>query len=248
MKTKSSVFGSLLGAALVLSSASAVFAGEAFLNDDGNGGYFINMPATGTSELTIPGNVTTFKLYDDRGPNSNFSLNCDGNLVLVAPENHLIRLSGTMEAVVPAGQYKGMSNGGLILYNSEISQSNMVFEKNGNATIKWLSDGNTLILNFKNLYERSPSAGLDLTVSVVNPSDPFLVDIVPVDGGNAVSSETQALQGALVSVTATPAEGYAFDHIEVKDERGKPSVVLGLLVQRGRLPCPQRMPLSLLYS
>lgn len=227
MKTKSSVFGSLLGAALVLSSASAVFAGEVTLNNDGNGGYFINMPASGTDELEIPGNVTTFKLYDDRGPNSNFSLNCDGNLVLVAPENHLIRLNGTMEAVVPAGQYKGMSNGGLILYNSEISQSNMVFDEYGNATIKWLSDGNILILNFKNLYERSPSAGLDLTVSVVSSSDPFLVDIVPVDGGNAVSPETEALQGALVSVTATPAEGYAFDHIEVKDERGNPIVVTG---------------------
>ena len=205
-------------------AATSAWAGEVELTSDGNGGYYVNMPATGTNTLVnIPEGVTTFKVYDDGGPNKNFSLNCDGNLVLVAPENHFVRLNGTMVAV----QLNGMSSGSLALYNSEISQSNKVFEEYGNVTIKWLSDGNTLILNFKNFDSRTPSAGLDLTVSFVSSSDPFLVDIVPVDGGNAVSSVTNVLQGALVSVTATPAEGYAFDHIEVYDERGNPIAVTG---------------------
>lgn len=223
MKLKSN-FLSIFAVFALSMAATSAWAEEVELTSDGNGGYYVNMPATGTNTLVnIPEGVTTFKVYDDGGPNKNFSLNCDGNLVLVAPENHFVRLNGTMEAV----QLNGMSSGSLALYNSEISQSNKVFEEYGNATIKWLSDGNTLILGFKNFDSRTPSAGLDLTVSFVSSSDPFLVDIVPVDGGNAVSSVTNVLQGALVSVTATPAEGYAFDHIEVYDERGNPIAVAG---------------------
>ncbi len=224
MKLKSNFLSIFAVFALSMAATSTAWAEEVKLTSDGNGGYYVNMPATGTNTLVnIPEGVTTFKVYDDGGPNKNFSLNCDGNLVLVAPENHFVRLNGTMVAV----QLNGMSSGSLALYNSEISQSNKVFEEYGNATIKWLSDGNTLILGFKNFDSRTPSAGLDLTVSFVSSSDPFLVDIVPVDGGNAVSSVTNVLQGALVSVTATPAEGYAFDHIEVYDERGNPIAVTG---------------------
>lgn len=223
MKTKSAVFGSFLGAAVVVSAATAAWANPVSLLDDGNGGFYINMPATGTSELTVPEGVSAFKLYDDRGPNNVFSPNCNGNLVLTVPENHLIRLNGTMEAV----QSNGMSSGGFIVYSDQISESDIVIEEYGNANIKWLSTANKLILNFKNIEGRSPSAGLDLTVSVVDPSDPFMVDIIPVDGGSVVSSVSQGVQGTEVSVTATAAEGYVFDHIEVNDERGNPVAMTG---------------------
>lgn len=72
------------------------------------GYYYVNMPATGTKEVTVPDGVLSFKVYDDGGKDGNvfdqreaenpipgdYSLNCNGYLKLTAPEGYLLKLSG----------------------------------------------------------------------------------------------------------------------------------------------------------
>ena len=72
------------------------------------GYYYVNMPATGTKEVTVPDGVLSFKVYDDGGKGGNvfdqreaenpipgdYSLNCNGYLKLTAPEGYLLKLSG----------------------------------------------------------------------------------------------------------------------------------------------------------
>ena len=63
------------------------------------GHYYVNMPATGTNTLTITADDIadgkgTFKVYDNGGKGGQYSTNCTGILVLTAPENYVIQLSG----------------------------------------------------------------------------------------------------------------------------------------------------------
>ena len=214
MKTKSLVLGSLLGLLLVLFTSTTAWAAQRELTPDGNGGYYINMPATGVDTLVIPDGVTTFNVYDDGGVSGNFSRNCNGFLVLVGPDNTLIRLKGTIRA-----EYDRWATASFSIHNA-IDDEN-VYDATRNENIWWLSVGNSLITKFSNLYSRQPTEGLNLTVTLVDGEGPFAVEEVPVAGGNLIDPPATAATGDVVSVTASSAAaGYLFDHIKVKDERG----------------------------
>ena len=192
------------------------------LTADGNGGYYINMPATGVDTLVIPDGVTTFKVYDDGGVSGNFSRDCDGILVLVGPENLLMRLNGTVRA-----EYNGWATATFSIYDA-IDKANELYYASRENDIWWLSTRNSLITGFSNFYSRQPTEGLNLTVTLVDKDGPFTVEEVSVTGGNLVNPPATAAAGDVVSVTAsTAAEGYVFDHIEVKDERGNSVEITG---------------------
>lgn len=215
MKTKSLVLGSLLGLLLVLFTSTTAWAAQRELSDDGNGGYYINMPATGVDTLVIPDGVTTFKVYDDGGVSGNFSRDCDGILVLVGPENLLIRLNGTIRT-----EYDGWATATFSIYDA-IDKTNKLYGASRKSDIWWLSEGNNLITGFSNLYSRQPTEGLNLTVTLVDKWGPFTIEEVSVAGGNLIDPPATAATGDVVSVTASnAAEGYLFDHIEIMDERG----------------------------
>ena len=57
-------------------------------------GLYINMPATDTKTLDIPAGVQSFKVYDDGGSAGFYSYNCNGKLVLTAPEGYVLQLTG----------------------------------------------------------------------------------------------------------------------------------------------------------
>ena len=58
---------------------------------------YINMPQTGTTTVNLPSNVQSFKVYDDRGSEYYYSINCNGYLVLNAPEGYVLQVSGRVE-------------------------------------------------------------------------------------------------------------------------------------------------------
>ena len=74
------------------------------LEDDGQGGYFVQMPSMETDKdpeedfaamrYTIPAGITTFKLYDDGGKDGNYSNYYQGQLTLTAPDGYRLRISG----------------------------------------------------------------------------------------------------------------------------------------------------------
>lgn len=54
----------------------------------------IEMPVTGTKEITIPSGISIFKVYDDGGKNKSYSNYADGYLLLTAPEGYKMHISG----------------------------------------------------------------------------------------------------------------------------------------------------------
>lgn len=67
---------------------------------DANGDDYINMPKTGIENATIPEGVSSFNVYDDGGAKAKYSNNYNGGLVLIAPDHHVLQLTGTVTAEV----------------------------------------------------------------------------------------------------------------------------------------------------
>ena len=57
-------------------------------------GLFVNMPKKNTYAtsrmVNVPVGISSFKVYDDGGPDGIFSDFCDGYMILTAPENNII--------------------------------------------------------------------------------------------------------------------------------------------------------------
>ena len=206
MTTKSLGLGSLLGILLVLLTSTTAWAAQRTLTADGNGGYYINMPATGVDTLVIPDEVTTFKVYDDGGPEGGYTPNSDGFLMLTAPEGHLLRLTGSTGAV----------NSYLEVYDGP-DQSNYLFSQTGFRDIgRTLSTGRNLLLEFETYS--TVTDGLYLEVTVVDPAAPHAVVITEVNNGGVSAIPTEANSGMTVSLTISPADGYYLERLDVTDE------------------------------
>ena len=150
---------------------------NAVLVDDGEGGLYVNMPETGTKELSIPENVKSFKVYDDGGKGENHSLHAAGYLVLNAPEGYQLQVTGTAR----------YSYAYFFIYDGD-SEAKKLFDKeyatNGIDVGTIRSSGNKLTVYFKSRSTNAGSnySGLDLTVSLVKV-DFGAVSIAKADDG-----------------------------------------------------------------
>ena len=183
----------------------------------------VNMPVTEDQIVEIPAGVESFKVYDDGGKDNVHSQNCTGTLVLTAPENHLLRLSGkiTTDPYDYLTVYDGSKENGSKLLNEVRSTSS------GTETdiVPVTSKGNVMTIYFytNNFYEE---AGLDLTVTVVNPNMEYNVNVInPAEGGSVTASPTSAKVNETVTLTATPASGYLLSGISVTDAGSNPVAV-----------------------
>ena len=177
-----------------------------------DGGLYINMPARGTKTATIPEGVTSFKVYDDGGPDGDYSLACDGTLVLTAPEGCVLKLSGTIRTD-DSGTHMSVYD------NSEAS---------GNALISWAdglynpqpipvvwSTGRNMTIYFYSHSTRRCS-GMDLTVKVVRSDVNY--DIVLDNSspyGTIVSDMPAQKPFETVTLTATPSTGCLLSDLSV---------------------------------
>ena len=183
----------------------------------------VNMPVTGDQIVEIPAGVESFKVYDDGGKDNDHSQNCTGTLVLTAPENYLLRLSGkiTTDAYDYLTVYDGSKENGSKLLNEVRSTSSGT--ETGIKPV--ISKGNVMTIYFytNNFYEE---AGLDLTVTVVNPNTEYNVNVInPAEGGSVTASPTSAKVNETVTLTATPASGYLLSGISVTDAGSNPVAV-----------------------
>ena len=88
---------------LMLLTATTAWAGNVTLSVDPDiaegtaGHYYVNMPATGTNTLTLTdASITTFKVYDNGGKVGNYSINCNGYLVINVPVGYHLQLTGSV--------------------------------------------------------------------------------------------------------------------------------------------------------
>ena len=182
-------------------------------------GLFINMPATGSTSFAIPDNVQSFKVYDNGGKNGNYSSNNEGTLVLTAPNDCVLQLTGSVTTDdVDDCDY-------LIVYNGDNTNDTELLpqthsSKTGEAKTfnPVVSSGQSMTLYFKTDNNSVNFAGLDLTVTVGSATSNNSITVNTATGGSITSiDKTSAKANETVTLTATPNEGYLLKEIIVSD-------------------------------
>lgn len=180
------------------------------------GHYYVNMPKTGTTTVTLPdGFTSSFKVYDDGGKNGNYSGGCDGYLILTAPQGFSLKLTGTSTTEKYKSDFLAVYDGNTA---SDENKRAEIQGKDSNSedigTIN--SSGRSLTLYFKSdndLYY----AGLDLTVELVDSRTPNTITINPSTGGTVTSSVNTAYMDEEITLTISPSEGYLLSGLAVKN-------------------------------
>lgn len=170
---------------------------------------YINMPAYGEKVISIPSGVTSFKVYDDGGKDGNNSYDANGVLILNAPEGYLFQISGTVDmadaAYLSIGEGDDEENLGPLqnIYgeNTEIETITATMRSIG---FYFDPDGD------------DSHSGLDLTITVIDPSAPHTVTINTADNGTVESDGSLVRAGETVTLTATPDPNYILTGIEVR--------------------------------
>ena len=217
---------SLMNTATFTMPPSAVTVTPIFTNDlTAAGGLYVNMPKTGSKSVTIPFGVQSFKVYDDGGANGNYSVNCDGTLVLTAPANFVLQLSGTITT--------RLTGDDLTVYDGSTTSAPKLLNKvssTGSGTqtdiTTVFSTGPSMTLCFKS--GNSNYAGLDLTVTLILVS--AINGLGTGTGGTIAASlgnrsVTQAKDDDVVTLTTTTGVGYQLSSISVVDANNNPVAV-----------------------
>ena len=194
--------------------------------------WYVNIPKTGENKLTLTdASITFFKVYDNGGgPQNHYDNDCDGSLVLTAPEGCVLRLSGTI--ITEKGYdylsvYDGNAKDDKKVLLNKVSSSSSGAETTIDAVT---STGQSMTL-----YFHSDNAvkyfGLNLTVTVVNLSEKFTITVNNPEAGGTIEASvggTAAAQAAMtdvVTLTATPASGYLLSSVSVLDANSNPIAV-----------------------
>ena len=173
----------------------------------------INMPYQDTEKYIIAQGVTSFNIYDNNGAESVYSSNCDGTVTLYAPEGCKLQLTGSVVTESGCDLFK-------VWDGSNSSGDPKVTLSGGNSEIEPIvSTGESLTLNF---YSDSSvnDAGLNLTVTVVNPNATYTATIQPADNGTVtISGETtfEGKGGSAVQMYISPNSGYMIEDISAVD-------------------------------
>ena len=190
------------------------------LTSDGEGGYYVCMPVTGTSNLTLSNaNVSSFKLYDDGGASGNYSERCYGTLTIIAPEGFTIGLSGSVTLYNP----QDPSGGLVIIYDGTDRDANILTQTTKDIG-SIISSENSMTVFFQGGI---PDKGLDLTVTLNAPTPHNVTIADNITHGTIVSNKNQAYYNESVALTITPDEGYIINYVKVTDEKNRSIYVTG---------------------
>ena len=211
MKTKIHAF--FLCALTALFAVSASWAETRSLRSDGNGGYYINMPITGTDNLTITvdniaDGITSFKVYDDGGSDGNYSDGARGYLEVTVPDDYILQVTGSINTESNWDK--------LTIYNGDASSEMLVNAVSGNITVSPVVSGRVMTIYFYSDPSQSRS-GLDLTVTLLDK--PYSITLNPdeITGESVTSSPmNSATYGTSVSLTYS-SQDYMLAGVSVVD-------------------------------
>ena len=170
--------------------------------------------------LNIPNEIKTFKVYDEGGKTGIYSNNNRDTLVLIAPENHALKLTGNVTTATTGDFLKVYSGNG-------VASENLLGSKNSSIAGTSLDIGKMESYGrYMTLYFESDGstnyAGLDLNVKVVDEENS--ITIVNAEGGmvTLTGGITSAKVGSEVqlNVTSNLSAGYLLSGIDVVDGDG----------------------------
>ena len=182
--------------------------------------FYITIPATGVKRLSIPEGVTSFKVYDDGGPDGDYSPNCDGWLEINLPDGYHFHLSGSVTT-------DGTSSDRLSIYKGDRNheRERMRSDNAGVAKSFTYDSDEAILLRFLS-NDANQYAGLDLTVTLVGTEHSITVNNADTSKGTVTASVggepvTSATAGRKVILTASPAAGYVLGDFKLRDADGK---------------------------
>ncbi|MCR4994715.1 MAG: InlB B-repeat-containing protein [Bacteroidales bacterium] len=179
-------------------------------------GLFLNFPETGqTKTCDIATGVTSFKVYDDGGAEGEYSDDYTGYVIITAPEGLRMQLTGTIT---------GESNDQLTVYDGTTDEAALLLDHlGGNGDNSPARDigiitttGNSMMLYFRTDGSQT-DPGLDLEVTLFDPTEAFPVNISTVTGGSMTSDKSTALFTETIALTEAHEDGYVLKDILVKD-------------------------------
>ena len=209
MKKKFHVF--FLFTLIALLSANAAFAATVTFQTDENGDKYVNLPSSGTDEINIAADVTSFYVYDDGGKDGNYSEISHGSLVLTAPEGYVFILSGWLYA------YFG---GSLTIYDGNTSEKKLLDGATDYLDIYVGSSKNVITLKFDG-GDYAPFDGFELKVSVVERVEHSIAYADNIVGGTINKEKKTAFSGENLTFEVTPDDGFLLDGFDIFDENGK---------------------------
>lgn len=154
-------------------------------------GLFINMPSNEWNDLyaSIPGNVKSFKIYDDGGSDGNYTTSANGRISMHAPGGYVFKLTGSMTATATGRLLIDVENNGDYT-NHEITSTG-----EGLATDVGTIMGDYMEIRFRGCdndkecyYSASTYSGLDLTVTLVKSVHYAAISVEVNEDGDTVAT------------------------------------------------------------
>ena len=230
--------------------ATSAWAEEVKLSGDATNGYYVNMPTPSSTEntivtntLSIPDEVKTFKVYNDKGPNESFtasscnSMKCSAQISLIPPDGYFIHLSGSFSYNQGPAAYLATFSG-----NETVTTltNSLLYLKADTTGLKSWTSGPMQIAFYSE--KNSSGKGMDLTIDVAMDignnglgaySFPASVGYLELHASPTTSSATQvnktttltAPEGSLIYVTFNDTLESG-DYISVYDGGSSSSPVL----------------------
>ncbi len=202
-------------------TVAAVFTNK--LNSD-EGGLYVNMPHSGTKNMVIPDNITSFKLYDDGGKDGDFQPLSDGTLAITAPSGKVMQFSGKSFMVdnSTSESYYAIYNNPPKSYGQKLAYGNQQKEE---TLYPVVSEGNTAYVRLKaadiSRTDFFHKYGLDLNVKVFTPAVYSVSSDKNMEHGNVMFDKTQVVTNGTINVTVSSDEGYVLKDIDAFDADGK---------------------------
>ena len=193
-------------------------------------GLFINIPEKDTIRVNLSSDISSLRIFDYRGQEMPYGDNNDGYLVLTAPEGSMLQITGVNVETIDGNNYLSVRDGNDANAQEILKMWGMKFEQEGNEpSLPIVASGRTLTFHFKSddQYIRVKDnydwgwaqrlLGVELIVEVYDPNKQFNIDVYEVSEGSAISDLTKATAGQMVTVTATPNNGYVFKGVAIYD-------------------------------
>ena len=199
-------------------------------NDGNNTYYYVKIPATGCDTLDLSSDVRPFTepfyVFDDGGPNMDYSPNCDGKLVIIAPEGYVLQVEGHVCSEGYPGDY-------LVIYDGDdvddaVLGDNSYGTKATQSVPLLNTTGRDMLLNFisNNVYN---TFGMQLLVTPISTADGHDIIIPDVDNGEVTTAQTEdVLINTDVVLNINPDNGYMLQSITATVDSKKLTVDGGL--------------------
>ena len=196
----------------VLVAATTTNAVEVMLQDDGNGGYKIELPCDQTGELMVPSDVSSFKVYRT----TSCAATEPSALNIIAPEGKGLQLSGTVDiSDYPDAnyvQFLDLQSGTILGEDRYLREGD--YKKRKTGTLVPLSGQ----MQLKYVIRRKNCSGcsyeVDATVFVFD-KQPVQQTVHQAENGLIALDNETPNAGTLVSVTATPNEGFVLNGLNI---------------------------------